>query len=116
MRLNPLHPNSYHLVLANAAYHTGRYEDALREFRRGSEYGVWHHANLAAAYGQTDRIEEAQAETALFVEERRKQLAKRGTPLPASDLELVTERLARFRRQVDQDRFLDGLRKAGLSG
>ena len=115
MRLNPLHPNSYHLVLANAAYHTGRYEDALREFRRGSEYGVWHHANLAAAYGQTDRIEEAQAETALFVEERREQLAKRGTPLPASDLDLVTERLGRFRRQVDQDRYLDGLRKAGLS-
>ena len=115
MRLNPLHPNSYHLVLGNAAYYTGRYEDALREYRRGSEYGVWHHANLAAAYGQTDRTEEAQTETALFVEERRRQLAKRGTSIPASDLELVTERLRRFKRHVDQERFLDGLRKAGLS-
>ena len=115
MRLNPLHPNSYHLVLGNAAYFTGRYEDALREFRRGGEYGVWHHANLAAAYGQTDRTEEAQAEMALFVEARRKQFVKRGTPLPASDLELVTERIERLRRRVDQDRYLEGLRKAGLS-
>ena len=116
MRLNPLHPNSYHLVLGNAAFFTGRYEDAIREFRHGGEYGIWHHANLAAAYGQAGRIEEAQAEAIIFAEARRKQLTKRGTPLPASDLELVTERLARFRRQVDQDRFLDGLRKAGLSG
>ena len=115
MRLNPLHPNSYHLVLGNATYFTGRYEDALREFRRGGEYGVWHHANLAAAYGQMDRTEEAQAETALFVEARRKQLAERGAALPAGDVELVTERIGRFRRQVDQDRYLDGLRKAGLS-
>ena len=115
MRLNPLHPNSYHLVLGNAAYFTGRYEDAIREFRRGGEYGIWHHANLAAAYGQAGRIEEAQAEAIIFAEARRKQLAKRGTPLPASDLELATERIKRHRRQVDRDRFLDGLRKAGLS-
>jgi len=114
-RLNPLHPNSYHLVLGNAAYFTGRYEDAIREFRRGGEYGIWHHANLAAAYGQAGRIEESQAEAVIFVEARRKQFATRGTPLPASDLELVTERIERFRRQVDQDRYLDGLRKAGLS-
>jgi adenylate cyclase len=115
MRLNPLHPTSYHHVLGHAAYFTGRYEDAIREFRQGGEFGVWHHANLAAAYGQADRTEEGKAEKALFVEARRKQFAKRRMPLPASDLELVAERLGRFRRQVDQDRYLDGLRKAGLS-
>jgi adenylate cyclase len=115
MRLNPLHPVSYSLVLGNAAFFTGRYEDALREFRRGGEYGIWHHANLAAAYGQADRIEEAQAEMAIFVESRRKQLVESGSPLPDSDLDLVRERIERFRRRVDQDRYLDGLRKAGLS-
>ena len=115
MRLNPLHPNSYHLVLGNAAYFTGRYEDAIREFRRGGEYGIWHHANLAAAYGQADRIEEARAEAAIFVEKRRKQLETRRTPVPAGNLELATEKIKRFRRQVDRDRYLDGLRKAGLS-
>ncbi len=115
MRLNPLHPNSYHHVLGHAAYFTGRNEDAIREFRQGGEFGIWHHANLAAAYGQAGRIEEAEAEMADFVEARRKQLSKRGTPLPDSDLELLRERIQRFRRQVDQDRYLDGLRKAGLS-
>jgi adenylate cyclase len=115
MRLNPLHPNSYHLVLGYAAYFTGRYEDAIQELRRGGEYGIWHHANLAAAYGQAGRIEEAQAEVTTFVEARRNQLKTRGIPLPASDLELVTERIKRHKRQEDRDRFLEGLRKAGLS-
>jgi hypothetical protein len=57
----------------------------------------------------------SRAEAVIFVEARRKQFATRGTPLPASDLELVTQRIGRFRRQVDRDRYLDGLRKAGLS-
>lgn len=115
MRLNPLHPNSYHLVLGNAAYFTGRYEEAIREFRRGGEYGTWYHANLAAAYGQADRLEEARAETALFVDARRKQLARKGIPVPVSDLELVTSGIGRFRRRAEQEHYLDGLRKAGLS-
>ena len=115
MRLNPLHPNSYHHVLGHAAYFTGRYEDAIREFRHGGEFGIWHHVNLAAACGQANRTEEAQAEWAIFVETRREQLVQSGTPLPASDLELVAERIGRFRRRVDQERYLDGLRKAGLS-
>ncbi len=115
MHLNPLHPNSYHLVCGNAAYFTDRYEDAIREFRQGGEYGIWHHANLAAAYGQAGRIEEARAEAAIFVEKRRKQLETRRTPVPAGNLELATERIKRFRRQIDRDRYLDGLRKAGLS-
>lgn len=58
----------------------------------------------AAAYGHTNRTEEAQSETVLFVEERRKRLAKGGRSRPVSDLELVTERFGRFKRQVDQDR------------
>jgi adenylate cyclase len=115
MHLNPLHRSYYHMVLGNAFFFTCRYEDAVREFKQGSEYGVWHHANLAAAYGQAGKTEEAQAEAAIFVETRRKQLEERGTPFPGGDLELVTERTLRFRRQVDQDRYLDGLRKAGLS-
>jgi adenylate cyclase len=115
MRLNPLHPNSYHLVLGNAAFFTGRYEDSVRELRRGGVYGVWHHANLAAAFGQAGRIEQARAELATFIEARRRQLEARGAPIPASDLELATERITRLRRQVDRDRYLDGLSKAGLA-
>jgi TolB-like protein/Flp pilus assembly protein TadD len=115
MRLNPLHQSYYHMVSGNTAYFTGRYDDAVREFKKGSEYGIWHYTNLAAAYGQAGRIEDARAAVAIFVETRHKQLAKIGKPLPDSDLELVRERIERFRRRVDQDRYLEGLRKAGLS-
>ena len=116
MRLNPFHPNSYHHVLGHAAYFTGRYDEAVREFRRGGEYGIWHRANLAAAYGQAGRLEEARAEWVIFAETRRKQLTQSGAPQPATDLELVRERLGRFRREIDRERYVDGLRSAGLSG
>ena len=52
MRLNPLHQNYYHMISGHAAYFSGRYDDAVRGFKQGSEFGIWHHANLAAAYGQ----------------------------------------------------------------
>jgi adenylate cyclase len=116
MRLNPLHQNYYHMVSGHAAYFTGRYDDAVRGFKQGSEFGIWHHANLAAAYGQMGRVEEARIEAAMFVEERRRHLESNGIPLPASELELVAPRMVRFRRQVDRERYLGGLRKAGLAG
>ncbi|GMQ77115.1 MAG: adenylate/guanylate cyclase domain-containing protein [Gammaproteobacteria bacterium] len=116
MRLNPLHQNYYHMVSGHAAFFTGRYDDAARDFKQGREYGIWHHANLAAAYGQMGRVEEARAEAAMFVEARRRHLESNGTPFPASELELAARRMVRIRRQNDRDRYLDGLRKAGLTG
>ena len=115
MRLNPLHPKMYHGMLGNALYFAGRYEDAVREFRLAGEFGPINHANLAAAYGQVGRIEEARAEAKTFVDARTKQLEVGGAPLPVSDLELAMPKIRRFRRQADRDRYLDGLRKAGLS-
>jgi len=78
--------------------------------------GALNHANLAAAYGQVGRIEEAHSEARKFVEVRRRQLEADSKSVPTSDLELVTPKIERFRRQADRDHFLDGLRKAGLSG
>ena len=115
MRLNPLHPSMYNNMLGNAFYFTGRYEDAVREFRRAGELGPMNHANLAAAYAQVDRVEEAQAEAKLFVEARRKHLEEDAERVPASDLKLAMPKLRRFRLQADRNRFFDGLRKAGLS-
>ena len=51
----------------------------------------------------------------MFVEERRRHLESNGIPLPVSELELVARRMGRFRRQVDRERYLDGLRGAGLT-
>ena len=115
MRLNPLHPNSYYMILANAAYFTGRYDDALRGFRQGSEHGVWHHANMAATYAQLGRIEDARTHAAMFVGTRRKQYEASGNPIPNDDLSLAAERVLRMKREIDRDRYIDGLRKAGLS-
>ena len=116
MRLNPLHLTTYYSVLGNALYFTGRFEDSVRTFKRCEAVGALNHANLAAAYGQVGRIEEARSEARKFVEVRRRQLETDSKSVPTSDLELVTPKIERFRRQADRDHFLDGLRKAGLSG
>ena len=114
IRLNPLHPDIYHTHLGNAAFFTGRYEQAIREYKRGISSGAGYHFTLAAAYGQLGQLEEARAEAAKYVEKQRQQLRSRNTPAPASDMEMAMERVNRFGRQVDRDRLLDGLRKAGL--
>ena len=116
MRLNPLHLTTYYSVLGNAQYFTGRFEDSVRTFKRCEAVGALNHANLAAAYGQVGRIEEARNEARKFVEVSRRQLETDSKSVPTSDLELVTPKIERFRRQADRDHFLDGLRKAGLSG
>ena len=114
IRLNPLHPDIYHTHLGNAAFCTGRYEQAIREYKRGISSGAGYHFALAAAYGQMGQLEEARAEAAKYVEKQRQQLQSRNLPAPASDMEMAMERANRFGRQVDRDRLLDGLRKAGL--
>ena len=115
MRLNPLHPSDYHITSGNALYFTGRYGDAVREFRQRGETVPINLANLSAAYGQLGQLEEARHYAKRFVDVRRKQLKADDEAVPASELELAAPKLRRFRRQVDRDRFLDGLRKAGLS-
>jgi TolB-like protein len=116
MRLNPLHLTTYRAVLGNALYFTGRFEGSVRAFKQCEAVGALNHANLAAAYGQVGRIEEARSEARKFVEVRLRQLETDSKPVPNSELELVTPKINRFRRQADRDHFLDGLRKAGLSG
>jgi adenylate cyclase len=115
IRLNPLHPDIYHSHLANAAFFTGRYEQAIREYKRGLSLGAGYHFALAATYGQMGQLEEARAEAAKYVEQQRKQLQSRNTPAPTSDMEMAMERVRRFGRKVDRERLIDGLRKAGLA-
>jgi len=115
IRLNPLHQNTYYSVLGNALYFTGRIEDSVRAFKQCEAVGALNHANLAAAYGKAGWIEEARSEARKFVEVRQRQLGTDSKSIPNSNLELVSPKIERFRRKVDRDCFLDGLRKAGLS-
>lgn len=115
IRLNPLHPTAYYSILGNALFFTGRYKKSIRSFRQCESVGALNHANLAAAYGQVGRIEEARAEAIKFLDLRRKQLQGDGKPVPDNNLDLVSPKLRRFRQQADRDLFLEGLRKAELS-
>ena len=114
IRLNPLHPAAYYSILGNALYFTGRFKKAARSFRQCESVGALNYANLAAAYGQVGRGKEARREAMKFLEVRRNQLETDGKSIPGNNLDLVSPKLRRFRRQKDRDRFLDGLRKAGL--
>ncbi len=62
------------------------------------------------------RMDEARTEIAAFVEARRRELEERGEQMPVDTIELASFRANRYRQQADRDHFLDGLRRAGLTG
>ncbi|MGY3149364.1 TolB-like protein/Tfp pilus assembly protein PilF [Bradyrhizobium sp. USDA 3397] len=115
-RLNPLPPNIYHWYHALALYSAREYEQAIRALREIRTLDRWSHGLLAACYGQIDRLDEARTELDAFIGERERELRKRGEALPLSRLDLVLLRADRYRDHLDREHFLEGLRKAGLTG
>ena len=65
-------------------------------------------------YAQMDRMDEAGAEIALFIEAPERKAVSGGDPSPTDLRDLVFERANRYRIEADRDHILDGLRKAGL--
>ena len=65
---------------------------------------------------QTDQLEKAHSELEVFVREREHELKERGDMPPLNSLELALSRADRYRNSPDREHFLDGLRKAGLTG
>ncbi|WP_027547781.1 adenylate/guanylate cyclase domain-containing protein [Bradyrhizobium sp. WSM2254] len=115
-RLNPLPPNIYHWYHALALYSAREYEQAIRALREIRTLDRWSHGLLAACYGQIDRLDEARSELDAFIGERERELRERGEALPLSSLDLVLSRADRYRDPLDREHFLEGLRKAGLTG
>jgi adenylate cyclase len=105
MRLNPRYPLSYFYSLGIAYRDAGRCEEALGPLKKAltlnPNFGPAH-LHLAACYAELGRLEEAQAEMA---EVRRVN--------PNASLE-VFKQLAPYKNPADLERFLDGLRKAGM--
>ncbi|HJY84941.1 MAG TPA: adenylate/guanylate cyclase domain-containing protein [Candidatus Binatia bacterium] len=106
MRLNPQYPGWYPYILGYAYRVTGRYEEAIEALKnalaRRSPCHLFTHLNLAAAYSELDRTEEAQAEAAEVL---------RISP------NFSVEEYGRITPQKDQaitERTLAALRKAGL--
>ncbi|VIO78781.1 hypothetical protein CI1B_74550 [Bradyrhizobium ivorense] len=115
-RLNPLPPNIYHWYHALALYSAREYEQAIKALREIRTLDRWSHCLLAACYGQIDRLDDARTELDAFIGERERELRERGEALPLSRLDLVLSRTDRYRDPLDREHFLEGLRKAGLTG
>jgi adenylate cyclase len=105
MRLNPHHPPLYLHNLGFAYREAGRYEEALVPLKKVITLNpnfALSHLNLAACYAELGRLEEAQAEAAEVLRIS-----------PNFSLEGARQSWP-YKDPVDLERFLDGLRKAGL--
>ncbi|MCH8835564.1 MAG: tetratricopeptide repeat protein [Proteobacteria bacterium] len=105
MRLNPRHPFFYVWIVGHAYFLMGRYAEAATAFERVLERNPQFpggHMTLAATYGHLGRTADAEWE----VEETL-------TLLP--DFSLARERRrALYKNPADLERYIEGLRKAGL--
>lgn len=64
MRLNPLHPEWYTVQLGWAYSEAGQYEEAISVFKRVVNPPTRMHYELAVAYAELGRADEAKAEVA----------------------------------------------------
>jgi TolB-like protein len=113
MRLNPLVPDNCLFTIGMAEYVAGRYEEALAAFGKTKGWGLFRPAWIAACYAQLDRDAQAQAAAAEV-----RELAPSDPSVPNEDdierWRAYWNRINRFENSEDQERFLEGLRKAGL--
>jgi adenylate cyclase len=113
LRLNPLTPDNCLFNIGMAEYVGERYEDALAAFGRMRGWGLLRPAWIAACYAQLGREEQAHIAAAEV-----RALAPTDPSVPdEQDIERwrnYWSRLIRFEVPDDRERFLDGLRKAGL--
>lgn len=115
-RLNPFPPNLYHWYHALALYSGREYEQAIKALLEARSFDRWSHGLLAACHAQMGRLAEARSEADAFVSARRHELSANGEAVPAQTLAFARARAERYRDPSDRDHFLDGLRKAGLTG
>ena len=115
-RLNPLPPNLYHWYHALALYSGREYEQAIRVLKEMRSLDRWSHGLLAACYAQIGRPDDARSELDAFIDERERELKELGQALPRDPLDLALSRADRYRNPLDREHFLDGLRKASLTG
>jgi len=102
MRLNPYHPNWYWNTFARVLHAAGHYAEALDAYSRIAERPSFYDAYVAACHAELGHMEEARAHAALALEARPDfSVGDWGKRIP-------------FKDEADLQRFLDGLRKAGL--
>src|SRR5712692_3369030 len=105
MRLNPRYPPLYLQTLGFAYREAGRCEEALAPLKKVLTLNpnlAPAHWNLAICYAELGRLEEARAEVAEALRLN-----------PNASLEVMRQNTP-YKNPADLERFLDGLRKAGL--
>jgi adenylate cyclase len=105
MRLNPHYPPAYVFVLGHSYYLMGRYEEAIAACKKALTRNpnlLPAHQFPAIIYSRLGREEEARAEVAEILRLN-----------PKYSLEVLRQ-ITPYKDPADLERFLDGLRKAGL--
>jgi adenylate cyclase len=103
MRLDPRHREGY-LIQKGAAYTwMGRYAEAVDTLKKADQNNPWAHANLALAYSELGREQEARAEAVQVMRVS-----------PGFSLEETNRRNPRYRSKPRGQQHLADLRKAGL--
>ncbi len=101
-RLNPFPASWYYLTLGQAQYAASEYQAAVETLRRDETYRTSSRRFLAASLAQLGRLDEARAETELFL---------------VANPHFTTRHWAAtepFRDAATLEHFVDGYRKAGL--
>jgi adenylate cyclase len=105
LRLNPFAPGWWYRQLGTAYFVAGRYEEAIAAYKKSLNHtpkDLVTHAYLTTAYSWAGRHEEARAQAAEVLRINPSfSVEERGKAMP-------------YKNQVDLDRYLEGLRKAGL--
>jgi adenylate cyclase len=102
MQLNPYHPNWYWETLGKVLHSAGHYAEALDAYSRIVGRPSFYHAYVAACHAELGQMDEARKHAALALQAKPDfSVTAWGTRLP-------------FKHETDLQRFLAGLRKAGL--
>jgi adenylate cyclase len=102
IRRNPHHPDWYGTIIAIGHFMDGRHAEALRYMNRIDSPKMWDHRLLAATYAELGEIDKAKEHIAAILAIN-----------PKSTLASIEPSLA-FKNRADIDRYLNGLRKAGM--
>jgi adenylate cyclase len=105
LRLNPIPPAWNFRALGWAYFGAGRYEEAIAAHKKGLQRtpnDILTNEALTVAYSWAGRLEEARAQAAEILRIN-----------PKYSVEQRAKR-SLYKNQADRDRYLDGLRKAGL--
>jgi adenylate cyclase len=106
LRLNPFGPAWWYRELGLAHFGAGRYEEAIAWHKKSVNLNpkdIATHIALTTAYSWAGRNEDARAQAAEVLRIN-----------PSVSVEERAKTLLSYKNQADLDRFVDGLRKAGL--